>query len=57
MPDLDFRGLRWWMSLLAQGSMINYSPRSALAVANGVTQDDPAIAIAQPALVRQVAHP
>jgi hypothetical protein len=45
------------MSQFAHRSIINYSPRSALAVANGVTQDDPAIVIAQPALVRQVAHP
>jgi hypothetical protein len=57
MPDLKFRGLRWWMiSLLTRGSIFNYSPRRALAVTNGATQDDSAIAFAQPALHRQVAH-
>ena len=57
MPDLDFRGLRWWMSLLAQGSNINSSPRRALTVVNGATQDDPAIALAPLALLRHAAHP
>jgi hypothetical protein len=58
MPDLKFRGLRRRMiSLLTRGSIFNYSPRSALAAANGATRDDPTIAFAQPALHRHVAHP
>jgi hypothetical protein len=57
MPDLKFRGLRWWMiSLLTHRSIIIYSPRRALAIANGPTHDDSVIALAQPALHRQVAH-
>jgi hypothetical protein len=58
MPDLKFRGLRRWMiSLLTHRSIIIYSSRRALAIANGPTQDDPVIALAQPALRRQAAHP
>lgn len=58
MPDLKFRGLRRWMiGLLTHRSIIICSPRRALAVANGAMQNDPAIAFAQPALYRHVAHP
>jgi hypothetical protein len=57
MPDLEFRGLRRWMiSLLTHRSIMIYSPRKALAVANEATQNDPAITFAQLAVHRQVAH-
>jgi hypothetical protein len=57
MPNLDFRGLRWWMRLLAHGSITNYSPRRVLTVANGATQDDPAIAFVPFTHLRPFAHP
>jgi len=57
MPDLKFIGLqRWMISLLTHRSIIIYSPRRALAITNGPAQDDPVIALAQPALHRQVEH-
>jgi len=43
------------MSLLERGSSINDIPRGTLA--NPAAWNDPAIAFAQPALLRQVAHP
>ena len=50
MSDLKFRGLRRWMiSLLTHRSIILYSPRRALAIGNGATQDDSAIDLGQTA--------